>query len=255
MRTLPVLRFITGLLGICLGVASLPAQQNWQWANSLPASIQWKDVTFGNGTYVAVGDDGMIATSADGGAWTMRRMNTAQVVLNAVEFADGRFVAVGMGTETRIGAALIMTSTDGITWATNDTIANSVNAQLRDVAYGNGTWVISGFGGARFMSSTDGATWTQRAAPGTGIPGKIAFGAGRFVSTASGNTGYTSTDGITWTSVNVAPANSILEGVALLLLFRASGRGVAPRDLLANLLAGLCLMFALRGVVRDAGTA
>jgi hypothetical protein len=191
------------------------AQQNWRWVNSIPASSQWKDVAFGNGVYVAVGLDATIATSTDGASWTIRRMSTAQTILNAVEFAAGRFVAAGMGTPDRTGAALVMTSTDGISWTTNETVANAVNAQLLDIAYGGGTWVISGFGGARFLSSTDGSTWTQRGAPGFAVPAKVAYGAGRFVAPASGNTAYTSTDGTTWTSVTVAAStNTTLEAVA-----------------------------------------
>lgn len=44
-----------------------------------------------------------------------------------------------------------------------------------------------------------------------------------------------------------------IEMSALLSLYRLTGKGVAPRDFLANMVAGLCLMLALRGVVRDAG--
>ena len=37
-----------------------------------------------------------------------------------------------------------------------------------------------------------------------------------------------------------------LEGVALVALWRASRRGVAPADLLPNLVAGMCLLLAMR---------
>ena len=108
---------LTSLATIVLLLAAAPslthAQQNWRWANSLPASAEWKDVAFGNGLYVAVGLDATIATSPDGVTWTVRRMSTAQATLNGIEFANGQFVAVGMGSPTRIGAALILTSTDG----------------------------------------------------------------------------------------------------------------------------------------------
>lgn len=48
---------------------------------------------------------------------------------------------------------------------------------------------------------------------------------------------------------------TLAEILLLSLLFRASGRGVAPRDLLPNALAGLSLMLALRCAVHEAGTA
>jgi hypothetical protein len=48
-------------------------------------------------------------------------------------------------------------------------------------------------------------------------------------------------------------AFTVVEGVALVLFHRATGRGLAPREFLANMAAGLCLMAALRCGVRDAG--
>ncbi len=42
---------------------------------------------------------------------------------------------------------------------------------------------------------------------------------------------------------------TLLEGAALLVYHRRSGKGVAPREFVANLLSGLCLMLALRGAL------
>ncbi|MFN2288576.1 MAG: hypothetical protein ABR578_09615 [Chromatocurvus sp.] len=44
----------------------------------------------------------------------------------------------------------------------------------------------------------------------------------------------------------------LLEGVGLLLLYRAKGLGIPPRVLLPNLIAGFCLFLALRLVLADA---
>lgn len=46
---------------------------------------------------------------------------------------------------------------------------------------------------------------------------------------------------------------TLIECLALAAYFLSTGRGVALRDLLANIVAGLCLMFALRCLARDAG--
>jgi hypothetical protein len=48
-------------------------------------------------------------------------------------------------------------------------------------------------------------------------------------------------------------AFTVIECVALALYHRATGRGVAPRDYLANMASGLCLMLALRGLAVDTG--
>lgn len=53
--------------------------------------------------------------------------------------------------------------------------------------------------------------------------------------------------------VDLAIAITLVEGGVLWLLHRRTGRGVAPRDLLPNLTAGLCLMGAARASITGAG--
>ena len=45
----------------------------------------------------------------------------------------------------------------------------------------------------------------------------------------------------------------IVEGIALVLLFRRTGRGIAPRRLLGNLAAGFFLMLAVRLALAQTG--
>ena len=47
---------------------------------------------------------------------------------------------------------------------------------------------------------------------------------------------------------------TLVECAALTLWHRFSRTGVAPREFAFNLLSGLCLMFALRCLARDAGS-
>ena len=46
-------------------------------------------------------------------------------------------------------------------------------------------------------------------------------------------------------------AFTLLECLGLAILSRKAGRVLAPRDFLANITAGLCLMLALRSLVSD----
>ena len=55
--------------------------------------------------------------------------------------------------------------------------------------------------------------------------------------------------------IDLVIAFTVIEGAALLLYHRATGRGVVPREFLLNMLSGLCLMLALRALLRDAGAA
>ena len=46
---------------------------------------------------------------------------------------------------------------------------------------------------------------------------------------------------------------TLLEGVALALYFRVTGRGVSPAQFGVNWVSGLCLMFALRSALAGSG--
>ncbi|HVU24432.1 MAG TPA: hypothetical protein VHE13_09935 [Opitutus sp.] len=191
-------RALSVLAGALVFVTSMVAQQNWRWANMLPASEGFKKVAFGNNLYVAVGDDSTIVTSPDAVNWTVRRMSTNATNLNSVAFGNGLFVAVGMGAGSSIGAGLILTSPDGVTWTTNQTIADTYNAQFSDVIFGNGLFVVAGAAQNRVLTSPDGLTWTPRNAGYNTT--HLAYGGGRFIATAGGNRAIVSTDGITWTT-------------------------------------------------------
>lgn len=45
----------------------------------------------------------------------------------------------------------------------------------------------------------------------------------------------------------------IVEGIAIAIYWVARGRGIAPLDLIVNLLAGVALLLALRGALTGAG--
>ena len=53
--------------------------------------------------------------------------------------------------------------------------------------------------------------------------------------------------------VDAVIAVSLLEAAALFGWHHLTGAGVAPREWLANLMSGLCLMLALHGAVRERG--
>jgi hypothetical protein len=129
---------------------ALPASgdplDNWYLRNPLPqrliTNIIANSITFGNNTFVAVGDNGYIATSFDGITWTYRNVGTSYD-FQAVTFGNNTFVAVGDG---------VFTSPDGITWteravpqpAPECTWDKKLNAQLKAVTYGNGMFVAVG---------------------------------------------------------------------------------------------------------------
>ena len=123
------------------------------WARRTSGTTNWLvAVTFGNGRYLAVGDNGTILTSTNAIVWTPVSSTGTTARLNNVLFAQNKFVAVGEG-----GA--IVVSTDGTTW--NPVTSNAGTAWLRGLAYGPGNWIATGQSGT-ITTSLDGITWTKR---------------------------------------------------------------------------------------------
>lgn len=64
------------------------------WTLRIPVFNDLKGVTYGDGLFVAVGEDGTILTSTDGVNWTERTSGT-RAWINNVTYGNGTFVAVG----------------------------------------------------------------------------------------------------------------------------------------------------------------
>jgi hypothetical protein len=162
-------------------------------------------VTYGNGTFVAVGYAGAVLNSADGAIWTTRRLLSANNITGIV-YAQGIFVAVGDKIET---------STDGITW-TSRTEQND-HGRLRGIAYGNGKFVAVGDGEAN-VTSTDGITWVTHVFGSTALADSaVTFGAGKFVVVDLNGAIKSSTDGVTWTPGALSRISSITFGAGLFI--------------------------------------
>jgi photosystem II stability/assembly factor-like uncharacterized protein len=130
--------------------------------------------TYGPGTYVAVGNEGVIITTntAPCCAWVLRSSDTTEN-LNGVGYGantNQRFVAVGQhGT--------IVTSVDGVTWTRRN---SNTTAALNGVAYGRNTFVVAGAHGTILTSDT-GIDWIERSAGINTTLTNVAFGNGTFV--------------------------------------------------------------------------
>ena len=74
------------------------------------ASLQ--AVTYGNGTFVAVGEYGTILTSIDGKEWVRQDSGTKHF-FSAATYGNGTFVVLGDG-------GTILTSKDGRAWTVRD---------------------------------------------------------------------------------------------------------------------------------------
>lgn len=193
-------------------------------------SPQLNDVTFGNGLFVACGEDQVVYRSTDGVTWTSDITGLSAVTTfsawSAVTFGSGLF-AVG-------GGGVVATSPDGVTWTQR---LNDSQFSLNQIVFLNGQFIAVGSrtvpnvgaSAVNIYTSPDGITWTQRNSGTTSTLANVTFGAGLFVATPSGSSNFsTSPDGVTWTLGNLVGANSgVFTGPMVFANGRFTGLGQA----------------------------
>ena len=210
------------------------------WVTSpegLPSSSSWNSVAYGNGVFVAVADDTNAAYSVDGINWTPSPGGAPSDGVS-VTYGNGVFVAISGGTNTVYSTNGIdwtassgglpsvsgfygawqsvaygdgkfvaipflddgdkaAYSSNGISWTTS-----SLPEELWSViAYGNGTFVVTGLSTSDAYYSTNGVDWSLTSMPFSDKWGSAAYGNGTFVDVVQNgaNAAY-STNGINWTA-------------------------------------------------------
>ncbi|WP_372632906.1 S-layer homology domain-containing protein [Cohnella sp.] len=203
-----------------------------------PTASSLRDVTYGNGIYVAVGSEGTILTSEDGMEWESRDSGTSRS-LESVAFLNEQFVAVG-------DFCTVLLSSDGQTWA-DHSFAND-NCYLRSVAYGDvhgdgqGTLVaVSSVVGTSvlqhvFISRDDGVTW-EAPSYSDNVQyhsfSDVIFANGKFIATGQGFRVY---ENFSWRIVPPAVLVSADEGDTWQIASNVTVDGLAFAD---NVLYGL----------------
>ncbi|MGB5813147.1 MAG: sialidase family protein [Polyangiales bacterium] len=171
-------------------------------------------VAYGNGRLVAANrparysdDQGvtwMNAGDSDLTVWTLRGAGFAPT-------HGGRFVMAASG-----GIAEITVSADGHTWSQPESSPADCGDGIQTdggIVYRNGTIVAMGSTAVACRSTDGGATWTSSAIGGS-ITSQLVFSGGQFMVWGNG-TLYRSTDGVTWTTTPLSPANLNLGPVAV----------------------------------------
>ncbi len=152
------------------------------------------DITYGNNTFVTVGDDGTILTSSDGITWTSRTSGTSNG-LHAVSFGNDLFIAVGYPH------TILRSSDNGTSWSTITT--GSSTRHLNAVTFGNNMFITVGTDRAIFRSPDNGTSWNWR---GNGWGGDfdlygVTFGNNIFTYVASDSrSGYSSDNGASFSA-------------------------------------------------------
>lgn len=161
------------------------------WTNTKPASDDFLGVAYGNSIFVAVGANGIAYSSPDGATWTNRGPIAGSSSVYSVRFLNGSFYATSDGK--------IVTSTNGTSWNTAQTISGASGAVFYDITYSAGKYVIVGdlngnFTNGVILASTDGTSWTTETPNSTPVLYGIAANSNQF--TAVGDSGAIRTQAI-----------------------------------------------------------
>lgn len=203
-------------------------------------------ITFANGIYIAVGDDGThLLRSTDGHAWSsiatgLTPASSQTAALNGVASDGSTFVIPASITASDATGAItsagseVLTSADGLSWtqhAVSATYGAGFDFALgNSAAWGNGTFVAAGLDD--LYTSTDANTWTDNDITGTGAMGnppfwlmdRVTFSGGQFIATgvdeeASGNKAaiFTSPNGTNWSASKLEDRGASLFGMSFAL--------------------------------------
>jgi RHS repeat-associated protein len=173
---------------------------SWTSQNS-NTSNDLHGAAFGNNIFVVAGKGGKILTSPTGTTWTLRTSNTTYDLMG-ITFGVNMFAAVGANST-------ILTSPDGITWTNHSAVIGNT---LYAIAYGNNTYVTAGSSGV-ILTSTDGSSWTSRVSGTVNTLYGITYGNNQFVVVGGSGTILTSYTGTGWTPRNSA-VTTTLRGAA-----------------------------------------
>ena len=162
----------------------------WSYASIEPAlTSPIRSITYGNGRFVFVGDNGVSYYSLDGMVWTSMTGLPTTGRINQVTYGNGRFICVGNSSS---GVGVSYYSTNGTSWTAMKGAATDFIGQ--SVAYGNGIFVT--VSSAATYYSTNGTSWTLSPSGRIGV--QVVYGNGVFVTTGVVSNIYYSTDGINW---------------------------------------------------------
>ncbi len=201
------------------------------WASSaFPASgLRLKAVTYGNGRFVAAGQDARVFSSVSGiNDWMSRNdANTLQADVEGLAFGAGRFVAPDSFVQT------YWTTDLDASWTASQYQANILESYRDITSFGSNGFALCGIYGNIRVSTDGAATFALNRALDINAPdllGIASDGTQLIVVVGAGGTILYST-GSPWTTWNTAPSvptSATLRGVAysdLYQLFMAVGDG------------------------------
>lgn len=182
-------------------------KQDLTWELATKKSKKISDIVYGDGIFVCVSEQLSYSYySTDGKEWNYYNDKGVSGAAYSVEYGDGVFVKINTKTPYY--------STDGQVWTAGTDI--SASGYYTGMAYGNGTFVItdSSYMNSGIFYSTDGGVNWSAATGWSGAIYEVVYGDGMFLANGDDGNMYTSTDGATWTLVNIPDVTSYIPSLA-----------------------------------------
>jgi hypothetical protein len=170
-----------------------PISANWTQQTSSFGADALYGVTYGNSFFVAVGDQGKLATSTNGTSWTQQTSSFGTAPILGATYGNSIYVIVG-------GSGKLATSSNGTAWTQQtSSFGNTFSDTINGVTYGNGIFVAGGNNG-KLATSSNGIAWTQQTSSfGTDTILKATYANGIFVAVGASGKLATSSNGTAWT--------------------------------------------------------
>jgi hypothetical protein len=179
----------------------------------------WAELDIPSGTvqynFISAGlPTGSLKGSFDGRQWESIQAPSIPGIepkeFTALTYANNMFVLTakdGGTSQSRIFT--FFTSIDGITWETRSSFSftnSGFDLGIKKIVYQNGVWLALSFSYNLFRSLDNGVTWSHVSPRPSGNHVNISTGNGLF-HLIGYNTNYSSSDGVTWTTLTPPTAN------------------------------------------------
>jgi hypothetical protein len=178
------------------------------WVGSLGAADYYSlvGVTWDGTQYVAVGSAGVVTTSPDAVNWSVQTSGSNWALYD-VEWTGEEYIAVGH-------SGTLMTSVDTVNWTAQLPSEGFNDLYFQSVAWNNSTFVATAltpdYEEGVFAVSDNGWDWTLVPATGQVMPYGITWGDGLFVAVSTiSDIVKTSSDGLLWNDHLLDPPYSL----------------------------------------------
>ena len=177
------------------------------WTSLNSGTTKWiKAISYSNQSFKAVGWEGVYLTSAEGQQWNAQILATSNDYHNDSIYAGGLYVVVGYFNDIAPGGNVI-TSFDGINW---DVDTMSFAAYHYGIAYGADTYVVAGSAG-KILSSPDCDIWTERTSGSGPNLISVGFANNLFIVVGADGVILTSGNGQIWSIVGTVTSETLFE--------------------------------------------